>query len=59
MVFDTEGPWFATIPEDEWPGDGHSHALIKTDFDSDPSIGDRYIASHWIAFLMIPHAYSI
>ena len=35
------GPWFATVPESEWPGDEQAHIAIRKDFDSNPSIGDR------------------
>ncbi|KAG2425693.1 hypothetical protein HXX76_013535 [Chlamydomonas incerta] len=35
------GPWFCTVPKDEWPEDDAVRAQIQADFDSDPDIGDR------------------
>ncbi|KAG2489398.1 hypothetical protein HYH03_012039 [Edaphochlamys debaryana] len=36
-----EGPWFAAIPEDEWPEDPKIRDKIRADFDPDSDVGDR------------------
>jgi hypothetical protein len=35
------GPWFATLPPEEWPEDQQIVDMINQDFDSDPLVGDR------------------
>ncbi len=40
--FRSDGNWFVTLPESEWPGDESMHIDIKKDFDStDPKIGNK------------------
>lgn len=34
-------PWFATLPEEEWPEDDAAREQIRADFSTDPAIGDR------------------
>lgn len=53
------GPWFATIPESEWPGDDQAHSAIRNDLDRDAAIGDRRYFS-FIMFFIIdipPHSH--
>ncbi|KXZ55351.1 hypothetical protein GPECTOR_3g481 [Gonium pectorale] len=41
LQLNRDGPWFCTIPKDEWPEDATVRQQIEADFDSDPAIGDR------------------
>ncbi|KAF8059687.1 yciC [Scenedesmus sp. PABB004] len=34
-------PWFATMPEDEWPEDADTRDQIRADFCDDAEVGDR------------------
>jgi G3E family GTPase len=41
MSINNGGPWFAALPEEEWPEDPQICSMIMRDFDADPRVGDR------------------